>query len=227
MRQLFITFLILVLTFNLSAQKNWYMGAAVYNTQPAYPFGKFLGLFKDAFHPGVEFSYGNNFSHKKKHDWFYEFQVGYFFHRYVQHGIPITTDFGYRYHVSPSFSLQSSIGAGFMRSIPATPVYIQTSEAIYEKKKVQGREQAIASFGIGGSYQLNKEKATQWKVFANYEQRIQFPFIKSYVPILPYNSFMVGLSKSIGTDKLKQAKKVKKYMSPVDRLLIQKTSYPK
>src|SRR5687768_4091052 len=87
MRQLFITFVIVLFTLPVSAQKSWYMGVAVSNTQPAYPFEKFIGLFKDALHPGIELSYGNNFSHRKKHDWFYEFQLGYFFHRYVQHGI--------------------------------------------------------------------------------------------------------------------------------------------
>jgi hypothetical protein len=226
MRQLFITSLIVLLTLSLSAQQNWYLGVAASNTQPAYPFGKFLGLFKDALHPGIELSYGHNFSQKKKHDWFYEFQLGYFYHRYVQHGIPVSIDFGYRYHVSSSFSLETSVGAGFMRSIPETEVFIQTSNVEYAKKKVQGRDQAISTYELGGSYYLNKKGDPQWRIFANYEQRIQFPFIKSYVPILPYNSFKIGISKALGTDKLKQAHKIKKYMSPVDRLLIKKNRYP-
>ena len=226
MKHLFITIMSIAVTLHLSAQKDWYVGAAVLNTQPAYPFGKFTGLFKDALHPGIEISHGNNFSKRKKHDWFYEFRLGYFYHRYVQHGIPLTTGLGYRYHLSTAFSLETSLGAGFMKSIPAAEVFSQGTDALYHEKKGKGREQIIATYGVGGNYHFNKKSPSNWRLFATYQQRIQFPFIKSYVPILPYNSFLLGISKSIGKDKLKQARKVKKYKSPVDRLLIQKKSYP-
>ena len=225
MRQLIALLMLLPLTYYVSAQQKKYAGLAIFNTEPALPFGKFKGLFTDALHPGIEFSYGNNFNMKKKHDWFLEYKLAYFYHRYVQHGIPLYSDLGYRYRFSKSLSAETAIGAGYMKSIPASQVFIQGTGGNYEKKNGKGREQVIATYGIGGRYFLNPAAAHQWSLFIHYQQRIQFPFVKSYVPFLPYNSFMIGISRSFGKNNLKQTLKDKKHMGPIDRLLIQKSTY--
>ena len=135
MKQLFTILTVLVLTLHVSAQQKKYIGAALFNTQPDMPFGKFTGMFSDALHPGIEFMYGKNFSSHKKHDWFYEYQLAYFFHRYVQHGIPLYANFGYRYHFSKSFAAETSFGAGFMESVPDAQIFTLSSDGSYEKKK--------------------------------------------------------------------------------------------
>ena len=83
-----------------------------------------------------------------------------------------------------------------MHSIPDTAKRKLSEEGEYENNKGIGRMQAMATYGIGFSYVLNPAAAKTIRVFTSYQQRLQFPFVKSYVPLLPYNSFIIGLIKS-------------------------------
>ncbi|MBK7291724.1 MAG: hypothetical protein IPI78_16645, partial [Chitinophagaceae bacterium] len=165
-------------------------------TQNAYPFGRFVGLFKETIHPGLEIGYGKILKPKEKHEWLGEVKLGYFYHRYVQHGLPLYLNFGYRYKFNSRLAAETSIGAGYMHSIPATAKLKLNQEGEYENNKGIGRMQAMATYAIGFSYVLNPTAAKTIRVFTSYQQRLQFPFVKSYVPLLPYNSFMIGLIKS-------------------------------
>jgi hypothetical protein len=174
-----------------------YMGLAVMNTQTDLPFGKFTGMFYKAFHPGIEFSYGKNFSIKNKHDWYYDFRLAYFYHRFVQHGIPLYSNLGYRYKINQRWSATVELGAGYLHSIPATAKLRLNSDGEYEPDKGLGRMQVNACFAIGTGYLLNPADPSSLKLFINYQQRLQMPFVKSYVPLLPYNSFLIGITKPV------------------------------
>lgn len=170
---------------------------AVMNVQSAMPFGKFAGMFADQFHPGVEAGIGFNWKTKPKHDWFQEFKVGYFFHRFVQHGIPVYTDFGYRYKFSKRFSSGVMIGAGYLHSIPATAKLKLNENGEYENNKGIGRMQALASLGIRVGFVINPVGPRPLTIFSQYQQQVQMPFVRSYVPLLPYNCFMVGATRAL------------------------------
>lgn len=182
---------------SLNAQNKTYVAASVYNTQTAMPFGKLAGFFGDQFHPGIEGIYGRNFYSGKNHDWFSELRVSYFFHRYVQHAIPLYLNFGYRYRVNNKFSAETSVGAGYMHSIPATAKLKLNENGEYENNKGVGRAQAMATFSLGVAYTAKPVNPQPLTGFINYQQRVQAPFIKSYVPLLPYTSFMIGVRKPI------------------------------
>ncbi len=201
MKQFFIVALVLIYGTDTAAQKNKYISIAVYNTHSAMPLGKFAGLFGDALHPGAEFGYGKIISQKKNHEWFSELKVSYFFHRFVQHGIPLYYNIGYRYKFSSPVSAEISLGGGYMHSIPATAKLKLNSDGEYENNKGIGRMQATASLGIGISYIINHAAKQPVKIFTLYQQRLQMPFVKSYVPMLPYNSLMIGISKPIKKNK--------------------------
>lgn len=181
----------------LNAQNKNYVAVAVYNTHTAMPFGNLAGLFSDQYHPGIEGTYGRNISTGKNHDWFSELRVSYFFHRYVQHAIPIYLNFGYRYRFDNKFSAETSVGAGYMHSIPATAKLKLNENGEYENNKGVGRAQAMATVSLGLAYTAKPTDAKRITVFVNYQQRVQAPFIKSYVPLLPYTSFMIGVRKPI------------------------------
>lgn len=182
-----------------AAQSKKYKSIALFNTQSAMPFGKGAGMFTENLHPGIEAGWGINFSIKEKHDYFWELKASYFFHRFVQHGIPVYANIGYRYKFSGRFSASAELGAGYMHSIPATAKLKLNENGEYENNKGIGRMQAIAAFGIGTGYIINPHAAKPVKLFITYQQRVQMPFVKSYVPLLPYNSFMIGFSKPIRT----------------------------
>lgn len=196
MKHLFITILLVGISFFVLAQKEKYISAGVYNTQTAMPFGKFAGLFTEILHPGFEFGYGKILSQKQNHEWFGELKLSYFYHRFAQHGIPIYINGGYRHKLVNRLSVESSLGLGYMHSIPATGKYKLNSDGEYENNKGIGRMQATVSFGIGLNYSLTSEP-NSLRIFTIYQQRVQMPFVKSYVPLLPYNSFMVGVSKPV------------------------------
>lgn len=185
----------LFLLSHASAQRNQQLSVAITNNNTAMPFSRFAGLFTTPFHPGFEVGYGFNWKTKAGHDWFQTFKAGYFYHRFVQHAVPVYTTFGYRYKFSHSWSAETSLGAGYLHSIPATGKYKLNSNGEYENNKAMGRMQATALFNAGGTYTFSSKRPTA--VFALYQQQLQMPFIRSYVPLLPYNSFLLGLKVNI------------------------------
>jgi hypothetical protein len=175
-----------------TAQNGRTISVAFLNTASAYPFAQFGKLLKGVEHPGLEIGYGFNWKTKNKHDWFQEIKVSYFYHRFVQHAIPLYTDIGYRYKLSHSLSAQVALGAGYMQSIPATAKLKLSSNGEYKNDRGVGRSQAIAVLNLGIGYRIHPASKKSLKVFMTYQQFLQTPFVNAYVPILPYNSLMIG-----------------------------------
>jgi hypothetical protein len=72
-----------------------------------------------------------------------------------------------------------------------------TADGEYKVVKDAGRAQAMVVFNLGAGYNFALGSQYPWQVFVTYQQRIQTPFIKSYVPLFPYNSLMVGFKRSL------------------------------
>ncbi|MEO9053260.1 MAG: hypothetical protein ABI280_15785 [Ginsengibacter sp.] len=207
MKYIFTIAALVCIILSATAQQSTYVTASAYNTQNAMPFAKFSGLFNGVIHPGIELGYGKDVWKRSKHFWFLELKTGLFYHRYVQYGIPLYFDFGYNHVVASGFSIKTSIGAGYMHSIPAADKFKLNSNGEYKNNKGIGRMQAIATFGLGLEYRLKSTASRPVVIFTNYQQRIQFPFVKSYVPFLPYNSFMIGIH--LPVKKINQKNKLK------------------
>jgi hypothetical protein len=199
--KLLLTAALLSLAVLASAQKEKYISIAVYNTQNAMPFGKLAGMFDEVLHPGIEAGYGKVLSKRSKHEWIGELKLSYFYHRFVQHGIPLYLNFGYRHRIAKRLFTDLSLGAGYMHSIPAAGKYKLNEDGEYENNKGIGRMQATASFGIGLNYLLGPDNERPFRIFSNYQQRVQMPFVRSYVPLLPYNNFILGVSRPVKTKK--------------------------
>jgi hypothetical protein len=162
------------------------------NNHSAYPFSSFSQLVAGTWHPGFELGTGFNWSVRKKHDWYQEFKLGYFYHQFVQHGIPLYTNFGYRYKFSQHWRAQAGLGLGALFSIPDHNRYKLNSDGNYEK--LNGvRLQGMFVFNLGAGYQFARNKKHPLEAFITYQQRIQTPYVPNYVPLLPYNSLMFGL----------------------------------
>ena len=196
MKHLIIFSLLLSLSAQVLAQKKKqkFISLAVTNSQTAMPFEKFSSLLFKDFHPGVEAGIGFNWKAKEKHEWFQEFKAGYFQHRFVQHGIPIYTNLGYRYKFSPKLSAEVLLGGGYLHSIPATAKLKLDENGEYQSNKGIGRMQAMVNFSTRLSYNIQSGMNKPIQLFMQYQQQLQMPFVKSYVPLLPYNVFMIGAS---------------------------------
>ena len=172
------------------------------NAQTAKPFGSFQDLFTGEVHPGLELAAGMNWTTKEKHDWFQEIRFGYFWHRWVQHSFSLYTEFGYRYKLPARFELEARLGGGYARVIVANEVFADGYDKNKQYTKItSGRNQAILTTSFAASKSFSKHNET--KVFFQYQQRIQTPFVQSYIPLLPYNIAMLGLRIPLHSKTLK------------------------
>lgn len=173
-----------------TAQREQSCSISITNNATALPFGILKGYFSAPVHPGFELDWNQTVSKKKKHDWFRGIHVGYFYHRFVQHGIPLYIDYGYRYKAGKAFHASAAIGAGYFHSIPAVEV-LKNDNGDYKNAKGIGRPQAMIAFTLGTGYTI-PVKDKPLTVFIHYQVRLQTPFVKSYVPVLPYNQVALG-----------------------------------
>lgn len=156
----------------------------------AFPFASFSKLFIQEFHPGYQVGTGFNWREKGKHDWFQTFNFNYSYHRFVQHSFALYSESGYRYKFLETWAAEGKLGAGYLHAVPVGKIFKLTDDGIYKKKTNWGRPQAMVSFALG----VNKKvSAAGLSVFLQYQQRLQLPFIKSYVPLLPSNILMAGI----------------------------------
>lgn len=195
-KKTYLIFLLLALAFVSRAQRDKnmkakYLRVAVSNSHAAKPFGSFASLFYRDFHPGAEIGYESTLKNKSRRVWFYEARMGYMFHQWVQHNIAIFANVGYRHELIPSWYGELKLGAGYQHSFADSKVYKITESDGVRKKKNLGRAQAIANLSVGISKRLSR--ASDNYLFLDYRQQIQTPFIKEYVPILPYNTILLGV----------------------------------
>ena len=184
-------FICLIGLFDINAQSEKFQFISIYNTQPAQPFGKLGALFIKDLHPGIEWGTGKIFKKRKNHEWIWSNRVGYFYHRFVQQAVYINTDGRYRWRKG-SLGIEASLGLGLLTSFPLTGVYQLSDQGEYQRKSIYMRLQASANVGLGLSWALKTKMKSTKRIFLRYEQKIQFPFIRSYVPFLPYSSIMAG-----------------------------------
>ncbi|MFN4285044.1 MAG: hypothetical protein ACK4E8_03680 [Lacibacter sp.] len=180
---------------NVRPRQLHYLSVAFANHHAAFPFSSFSRLGSGPLHPGLEAGIGFAWNVRPKHDWYQDFRLGYFYHRYLQHGIPLYTAIGYRYKFSKAWNAHASLGAGYLHSIPAVERFRLNSNGEYEKVNNLGRMQGMAAFNLGTGYKFRAGKTNGWEVFLDYQQRLQFPFVKKYAPLFPYNSLLIGIKK--------------------------------
>lgn len=182
-------------------QSKCYYAVSLTDQCTAFPFAKALGLFKEPMHPGFEVLYGKVIREKNKHDWIREYHAGYFYHRFLQHGIPLYIQYAYRYKFTTKFSADAALGAGYFHSIAATEVLKKNANGDYHPAKGIGRPQGMAAFTLGAGYHFKWMSKRPFRLFLNYQVRLQAPFVKSYVPILPYTQAAIGVTAFLNNAK--------------------------
>ena len=184
----------LCITVMASGQTKKEISIAVVNAASAYPFSQFGNLVTEIEHPGLELGYGFNWKTKARHDWYQEIKLSYVYHRFVQNIFLLYSDVGYRYKFSPHWTGQMAIGAGYLHSIAATAKLKLDNNGEYKNNKGIGRAQAMAVVNFSAGYIINPSGKRPLKIFTTYQQFLQTPFVKAYVPVLPYNSLLLGIS---------------------------------
>lgn len=161
------------------------------NAVSAMPFIGAPQLFYTAYHPYITFGSRLTWSQKGKHAWEQSVNIGYMYHRFVQHTIPLFTEIIYRYNFNERFHLNTHFGVGYLHSIPDAERFELNNQGEYEKITNLGRAQGMVRFAISAGYGLTDDL----RLTLNYGVTGQMPFVKSYVPLLPYNTIQLGLAK--------------------------------
>lgn len=187
--------LLLFCSFQLEAQdipapNKHYFRFAVSNSHTAKPLGSFLSLMYKEVHPGVEISRGKILQKKRNHQWLTELTLAYLYHRWVQHNLSLSVNGGYRRQFGNNWGATAKLGAGYQLSMPTGKVYSITDNGLEEKGHIV-RSQLIAAISVGADKKISKRGL---KVFIDYQQKVQAPFINEYVPLLPYNTLLIGVS---------------------------------
>lgn len=163
------------------------------NAITALPFLGAPQLFYSNYHPYITVGTALVWTEKGKHAWEQTFNLGYIYHRFVQHSIPIFTETIYRLNTGKNFALRAHLGVGYLHSIPGTDRFELNDDGEYEKIKNLGRAQGMGKISFSGLYRVN----SSYSLSLNYGVIMQGPFVKSYVPLLPYNTIQLGVHKSI------------------------------
>ncbi len=171
-----------------------YWGIAATNNHSAFPFASFSRLFSGPWHPGFEVSTAITWREKNKHQWLQEGKAGYFYQQFIQHGVSLYTNLAYKHRILTSFSAKVGLGAGYFHSMPLQQRFSLQDNGNYEHLKSIGRGQAMIALNLTAGYRFNKTSRHPLEVFITYQQWLQTPYVPSYVPLLPYNSIMLGIN---------------------------------
>ncbi len=182
---------LLVMSFgDLSAQQQDFpITVTAFNTATLLPGSAKLGVFGIPVHPGI--TLGSEYTYKKgpHQEWFQTLRLGYFYHRYIQHGIQLYTEAGLRHHFNVSWDLEARLGAGYLHAFNDRGQFELTGEGIYEKLPNTGRPQFMGAFSLGPGFTFGNDM----RLFLHYQFAMQLPFINEYVPVMPSSNVHLGL----------------------------------
>jgi hypothetical protein len=190
--------LILVIPVSLSAQlwKSKPFAISVFNNATMLPPASLTAIFNQPIHPGLTAAYEFGWKETEKHKWFQNAGIGYMYHRFVYQAILLNSQAGYRWKFN-HFSVEGYLQAGYMHAFLLTDRLVKQSDGTYKAKKGFGKPQFITGAGVGFGYNLGDEKRIR-RIFLNYDIRLQMPFVKSYVTLLPNGALSLGMQFKLG-----------------------------
>jgi len=163
---------------------------SVFNNATLLPPASLIATFNQPIHLGITAAYEFGWKDAMKHKWFQNAGISYMYHRYVYQAIFLNTQGGYRWKIN-DFSVEGYLQAGYMLAFYLTDRAIMQSDGTYIVKQGAGKPQFIVGAGIGLGYDLGKDEHIR-RIFLGYDIRMQIPFVKSYVPVLPNGALYIG-----------------------------------
>lgn len=207
-----VLWIILLLPVLLQAQswKTKPFSVSVLNNATLLPPASLTAPFNQPLHPGVALGYEFGWKETIKSPmfqrtnvfslggrevytgkWFQNVAVSWFHHRYVNQAFLLTTHAGYRKYLK-KFSVEASVHAGYMHALLFTERFTRIEDGTWEYDKGMGRAYFVTGAGIGLGYDAGYHYNIR-RFFVNYDFRLQMPFVKTYVPLLPNGIVSVGL----------------------------------
>lgn len=158
------------------------------NIGAVLPFTGVPKLFSDIYRPHTEVGYAVTLRQRSTHAWWLEARLGYFNHRFVQQVVPLMLETKYE-RLLGRFSVYGGLGLGYLLAFPYKGRWELDSDGTYQPVSGLGRGQFGANLSLGGRHFFNDV----WSVSAEYRAMLQMPFVKTYVPVLPYGIVQLGV----------------------------------
>lgn len=197
MKKIFIAF-ILSLPLFLFAQK-WGeipYSVSILNNATMLPPASLTAMFNQPIHPGIMISSEFGWKGNSKGKWFQNASLGYIYHQLANQSFLLFTQAGYRKYIS-KFTLEGSLHTGYMHCLSLVDRIVQDDNGNYQESKGIGKPQFI--FGAGTSIGYRFEPSLKIKrIFLSYDVRMQLPFVKSYVTLLPNGALSLGCQFALG-----------------------------
>jgi len=196
MRKILILFISL-LPFMVQGQswKSKPIAVSVFNNATMLPPASLTATFNQPIHPGLTVSYEFGWKETPKHKWFQNAGISYMYHRFVYQAIILNSQAGYRWKFS-KFSMEGYLQAGYMHAFYLTDRAVFQSDGTYIAKKGFGKPQFITGAGAGFGYNLGSAEKLR-RIFVNYDVRLQMPFVRNYVTLLPNGALSLGFQMNI------------------------------
>ncbi len=194
-----ILYLFIVLSPFLALGQSWKMkpiSVSVFNNATMLPPASLTATFNQPIHPGLTAAYEFGWKETDKYKWFQNAGISYFYHRYVYQVVLLNSQAGYRRKIN-QFSVEGYLQAGYMHAFLLTDRAVLQSDGTYKVKQGFGKPQFIAGAGAGIGYNLGNANRIR-RIFLNYDVRLQMPFVKSYVTLLPNGALSLGMQFTLG-----------------------------
>lgn len=190
-KAIFILLIMVPVILRAQAWKSNPMAVSIFNNATLLPPASLTAIFNQPIHGGLALAYEFGWNETGKHKWFQNAGISYFYHQFVYQAILLNSQAGYRWNPN-RFSLEGYLQAGYMHAFLLTDRAVRHDDGTYVYKKGFGKPQFITGAGMGMGYNFgNAEKLR--RIFIDYDVRLQMPFVKSYVPLLPNGALTLGM----------------------------------
>ncbi len=180
------------------AQHTWYY--AFTNNVTSLPFTGYPQIFYANLHPGLDAAYSKQLNQNVKHRLMLRGIATIYYHRFVQTLITAAPQVAYEHSFGKGHFADIGLGVGGCLSFEQEGTLKLNSEGVYERRTpFVPRPQYVIQLQAGYSYALSRERPDGARVKAGFRTTMQGTFAKSYVPLLPVNTFYVGVQLPLST----------------------------
>ena len=192
-KKILFTFLLITPSYFYAQNKS--VSAFISNNVTSFPVTGYPQLFYSQLHPGIDVAKGWKINKSEKHQIWAVANAGLFYHRFVQTGLKIYPSIDYKFVACKRLCLNIGLGLGYMHSFEGYEVFKAKEGGGYEAKKIfVGRPQFLGVLNFGCAYKLKKETENSPSLVLQFRTNMQGPFVNSYVPVLPVNSLLLGVT---------------------------------
>lgn len=170
-------------------------GILASNQAVSFPVSGIPATAYSQFHPGLDVFAEKAFGNKERHRWVLSANAGFNYHRFFQTALRLYGWGEYQYNAGSTWKIRAGLGLGYLHAFPDYEQFVKNKDGVWDRvSPVSGRPQFLAGLGFGVSRALKKDTPDGLRLELRLRTFLQAPFAGSYVPLLPCNALMLGIS---------------------------------